>query len=137
MANMKEILVEAISFILANRYSDLDETKCRALLESFDVSQFLVSGDIKEVAIAAVTATDLNSEQVFSRISGFLRYVSGQFWEDKRNQVLSTSRIRTLLLRHDMVSDYKNKIFELNKRVALDKPWKPGGVKFFESLPDL
>jgi hypothetical protein len=68
---------------------------------------------------------------------GFLHYVAGQYWEDKRNQVLSTSRIRTLLLRADMVSDFKKKILELNKRVALDKPWKPGGTSFLDSLPSL
>jgi len=137
MANMKEILVEAVSFILVNKYSEIDEAKSRILLMDFDARDFLRSGEVKDTASSAFAAPDLASDFIFSRIMGFLHYVAGQYWEDKRNQVLSTSRIRTLLLRADMVSDFKKKILELNKRVALDKPWKPGGTSFLDSLPSL
>lgn len=137
MANMKEILVETVSFILANRYEHIDEGKSRALLTKLDVKDFVRRGDLKEVAAAALAATDLPITSVFSRVMGFLRYVAGQYWEDKRNQILSTSRIRTLLLRADMISDFKQKALELNKRIALDTPWKPSGTTFVDSLPDL
>lgn len=137
MANMKEVLVEAMSFVLVYKYRNLDEAICHGLLTAFEAKQFMTSGEIKDVATAAASAKDLPTEALFSRILGFLRFVSGQYWEDKRNQVLSTSRIRTLLLRPDMVSEFKQKVVELNQRVALDTPWKPGGKTFLESLPAL
>lgn len=135
MANMKELLVEAISFVLVHKYGALQEATCRTLLSSYDARQFCVSGEIKEVASAAAVAVDLPSEAVFSRIMGFLRFVAGQYYEEKRSQILSTSRIRTLVLRQDMVSDFKKKVLEVNKRVSLDYPWKAAGKTFTDSLP--
>jgi hypothetical protein len=66
-----------------------------------------------------------------------LRFVSAQFWEDKKNQILSTSRLRTLMLRSEMISAYKRKSHEIIQRKGLDKAWKAGGKTFLESLPNL
>jgi len=36
-----------------------------------------------------------------------------------------------------MVADFKQKLLDLNERVALDTSWKPGGKTFIDSLPKL
>lgn len=137
MSNMKEILVEAIVYILANRYGSLDEEASKQLLLQFDAREFFSTGDAKPIAANAGSSSDMKADDVFSRSLGFVKHVTGQFWEDKRNQILSTSRLRTLLLRQDMIADFKRKVLELNKRVNLDRLWKPAGTTFFESLPAL
>jgi hypothetical protein len=137
MANMKEVLVEIVSFMLAQKYDNLGEDTCRALLTSFDAKQFVTTGEVKDVATVAASKDDLPSDAVFSRMLGFLHFVSGQYWEDKRSQMLSVSRVRTLLLRPDMIAAFKAKALELEKRKALDRPWKPAGITFVESLPTL
>jgi hypothetical protein len=138
MANMKEQLVEATAFILALKYKELDADVCKTLLERFDAEDFLRSADIKNIATCAADSTDnIPSEAIFSRILGFLRFVAGQYWEDKRNQILSTSRVRTLLLKPEMIADFKGKILETNERRSQDTVWKTSGSTFVESLPDI
>jgi hypothetical protein len=63
--------------------------------------------------------------------------VAAQFWEDRRTALLSTSRIRTVLLRRDIAADFKRRVWEVDSRKGLDRIWKPEGVTFMESLPDL
>ncbi|MBI3850705.1 MAG: AIPR family protein [Verrucomicrobia bacterium] len=137
MANMKELLVEAASQMLVQKYGPLTAHVCPQLLEAFDAKEFLATGDVREVTQGISTASDLAKEAVFSRICGFLRHVSGQFWEEKQRQLLSTSRLRTVLLRREMAADFKAKVWEVNQRKNLDKPWKPEGTTFIESLPTL
>lgn len=127
MSNMKELLVESAMFVLANRYGVIDEVVSRQLLSCFDARDFLSTGDAKSVALSAVSSSDMKREEVFSRTMGFLKHATGQFWEDKRAQILSTSRLRILLLRRDMIADFKNKLLELNMRVNLDRPWNKKG----------
>ena len=137
MANMKEVLVESLTFVLSIRYGQLNEMVCKSLLSSFDAAGFIDTGDIREVANDARSSKDLQKEAVFSRSMCFLRFVAGQFWQDKQSQILSTSRVRTLLLRPDMVADLKKTILGINERRGLDRAWKPEGPTFVESLPDL
>ena len=105
MANMKEILIEAISFVLVHRYGPLDQATCQRILMEFDAKNFLISGEIDDVATTAASKKDLANESVFSRLMGFLRHAAGQFWEDRRGQILSTSsgsllRQRTIFFPH-------------------------------------
>jgi hypothetical protein len=137
MANMKEVLVEGIAFSLIQKYGTLNDDVCQKLLTGFDGKEFLSSGDIKSVASRAASAKDIPIDHLFSRMMGFLRFAVGQYWEAKRTQILSTSRVRTLLIRPDMVAEFKEKLLALNDRVALDEPWKPRGKTFYESLPSI
>jgi hypothetical protein len=137
MANMKEVLVEAIAFILVKKYGALNDNVSYHLLSDFDARHFLESGDIKQTATTAALGNELPVEALFSRILAFLRFAAGQYWEAKQNQILSTSRVRTLLIRPDMIADFKEKLIAVNQRVALDEPWKPRGKTFIESLPIL
>ena len=133
--NMKELLVEAAASILVQKYGPLTPAMCKRLLDSYDAGEFMRTGEIREKAQKISTQSDLPKDALFSRICGFLRYVSGQFWEEKEKQLLSTSRLRTVLLRREMAADFKRKLWEINERKGLDKPWKPEGVTFLESLP--
>jgi len=135
MANMKELLVEAAGQILARKYGALSDETCLALLKSFDGSEFLKSSDIKDIACNARSASDLNKDALFSRIFGLLRYCTSQFWEEKKNVILSTSRLRTVLLKRNMAHDFKKILWDCADRRGLDKPWKPEGQTFLESLP--
>lgn len=136
MANMKELLVECVAAILVQKYGPLTSATCTHVLNSFDAKDFLNTGDIRELAQRVSTEeSELGDEMVFSRISGFLHYVSGQFWEEKEKQLLSTSRLRTVLLRREMAADFKRQLWALNERKGLDKTWKPEGVTFLQSLP--
>ena len=137
MANMKELLVEAASQILARRYGGLDASVCKDLLHSFEADHFLRMGEIREIAQTASIATDLKPSQVYGRVLRMLHHVSQQFWEDKKQTLLSTSRLRTLLLKREVAADFKDMVFQVDKRVGLDRPWKPEGVTFLESLPSL
>jgi hypothetical protein len=136
LANMKELLVECCSHILARKYGALDEATCNWLLNSTDLKDYTSTGEIKGVAEEAAGASDLASEAVVSRIFGLLRHAGTQFWEEKKDTLLSTSRIRTVLIRRDVVADFKSKIWEVNDRRGLDKAWKPEGKTFLESLPE-
>jgi hypothetical protein len=135
MANMKELLVEAAAQILARKYGPLSGGLCSALLGACDRSEFLKTGDVKETACNARNATDLDKNALFSRIFGLLRYCASQFWEEKKKVILSTSRLRTVLLKRNMAHDFKKILWDCAERRGLDKPWKPEGQTFLESLP--
>jgi hypothetical protein len=135
MANMKELLVECASQILARRYGPLDDVVCTQLLNAFEAEAYMKTGEVREVAQRASAATDLKREEVFSRIFGMLHYVSGQFWEDRKQQLLSTSRLRTLLLKRDIAAEFKALVSRTEMRAGLDRCWKPEGETFRDSLP--
>ncbi|MFC1799477.1 AIPR family protein [Candidatus Eisenbacteria bacterium] len=137
LANMKEVLVESLAYILAMKYGSLHEAMAERILRSSEAESFKATGSIKEVAQSARNADSFGQEELFSRSLRFLHHAAGQYWEDKRNQIAATSRLRTLLLRPDMIMDFKEKILEINRRVGLDKPWKPADTSFLDSLPAL
>lgn len=130
MNNMKELLVEVASQILAKKYGPLEPSVCTKLLQNFDAKDFLTTADVREVAQSASNSSDLSTDAVFSRIFGLLRYASGQFWEEKRKVLLTTFRIRLMLLRRDIAADFKGVVWEVDKRRMLDKAWKPEGKTF-------
>jgi hypothetical protein len=137
MANMKELLVESASQILARTYGPLDEAICEKLLDSFEAQVFASTGDIREIACCAAIAPDLKNEQVFGRIFQMLHFVSQQFWEDKKEQLLSTSRLRTILVNRSAAEAFKTMLWQVNHRAGLDRSWKPGGITFIDSLPTI
>lgn len=136
MANMKELLAEEVSQILCLRYGPLTAKTCESILASFEAKDFIITGDVKTIALKASSAKDSENSQVFSRIMSMFRFVSEQFWENRKQQLLSTSRLRTYLLKRDVAATYKSLLFEFNERRNLDKAWKPQGKTFVESLPD-
>jgi hypothetical protein len=137
MANMKELLVEAATQVLLKRYGPLEPELCNKLLQSFEFKEMAASGETRSIAEAAASATDLQPDAVVSRILGFLRHVSGQFFEEKEKQLQATSRLRTVLLKREMAADFKQKLVETEKRKSLDTVWKPMGKAFVESLPSI
>ena len=137
MANMKELLVEVTAQVLVRKYGPLKESTCDSLLASFEAPDFVLSGDIRETAQAAAFAAELSKAQVFGRIMRMLQYVCQQFWEDKKQVLLSTSRLRTLLLKRDIAASIKDFVWQTNERVGFDRPWKPEGSTFLDSLPAL
>jgi hypothetical protein len=137
MANMKELLVEATSQILTKKYGPLTPETCKQVLHSFEGEVFLRTGDTREIAQRAVSADDFPPDHAISKIIRMLHYVAQQFWEEKRALLLSTSRLRTLLIKREVAADFKKLTLEISQRVGLDKPWKPEGKSFIESLPDL
>ena len=137
MANMKELLAEVVSQVLARRYGPLDTPKSLALLTSFEAKSYILSGDTRQQAQDASVAKDLSNPDVFARILRMLHFVCQQFWEDKKQQLLSTSRLRTYLLKRDISASLKKLVWEYNDRVNIDKIWKPQGKTFLQSLPDL
>lgn len=135
MSNMKTLLVFAVAHSLANRYGTLDEETCKRLVFSFDLADFEASGLIAPSPAEVRIMTDLPEAMVFGRILHFLRFVIQQYWEEKRNTLLATSRLRTYLLRSEPLREIGKVITEVNSRKSLDKGWKPGGVTFIDSLP--
>jgi len=89
------------------------------------------------VAQSASAAPELRKDEVYSRILRMLKHVSQQFWEDKKQQLLSTSRLRTLLLKREIAAEFKSMAWQIDQRIGLDRPWKPEGVTFLESLPPI
>lgn len=111
---------------------------CQSLLHSFDAKDFIVDADATAVAKRAFeTSDDLGKMEVFARMLQLMRYVSQQFWEDKRKALSAASRLRTLLLSSDMARDLKAKILEIDNRKSMSRGWKPEGITFLESLPPL
>jgi hypothetical protein len=137
MSNMKEVLVECAAHILARKYGPLDGGTCTALVTTFDLRESFCSGDLRDVAARAAIATDFQAVEVFSRVFHLLRFAATQYWEEKKKALLSSSRLRTYLLRRDVAKDLKEQIWDANARIRLDRPWKPEGVTFLESLPQL
>lgn len=132
---MKELLVESVACLLVQKYGPHTPSVCKYLLDSFDAREFLQTADIRDKAQQIAAQADPHKDALFSRICAFLRYVSGQFLEEKKKQLLSTSRLRTVLMRREMAADFKRQPWALNDRKGLDKPWKPEGVTFYQSLP--
>ena len=137
MANMKELLAEIVSQVLARKYGPLTNDVSTALLRSFEAAEFSAAGEIRERAQAAAFAPELSKDQVFGRILRMLHHVCQQFWEDKKQVLLSTSRLRTLLLKREIAAEVKDLVWQVDQRVGLDRPWKPEGVTFVHSLPSL
>jgi phenylpyruvate tautomerase PptA (4-oxalocrotonate tautomerase family) len=137
MANMKELLVEITSQVLVRKYGSLNETTSKVLLQNFEAANFVVAGDTREAAQRANSAPELVKGEVFGRTLRMLHYVCQQFWEDKKQSLLSTSRLRTLLLKREIAASIKELVWQTNDRTGLDKPWKPEGVTFVQSLPPL
>jgi hypothetical protein len=137
MANMKELLVEAASQVLARKYGPLDQIACEKLLNSFESAIFAKSGEVREVASSSATAPALKKEEVFGRIFRMLQFTSQQFWEDNKEQLLSTSRLRTVLLDRSVAEAFKTMLWQVDQGVGRDRPWKPEGVTFLDSLPPL
>lgn len=137
MANMKEVLLESAIYVLCKRYGDLNDSFCEKLINSFEISDYFRSADCKSSAETARNETDFTEEKVFSRILNLLKYVSGQFWEEKMNQINATSRVRRFLFRQDLIAAFKKKINETSDRKGLDTGWKKMGKTFIETLPDL
>jgi hypothetical protein len=77
----------------------------------------------------------MDKEAVISRIFCFLRYVAEQFWAAKHDSLLSTSRIRTVLIKRSVAADFKKELLKREQFPAADEPWKPKGMTFLESLP--
>ena len=136
LANMKEGLVEAITFILAKRYGALEEEVCEKLLSCFDIDHFLSEGNVREVARASRDAKDLKSNDVFSRILKFMHYSAEQYWVEHQKSILAQARPRTFLLKRSSIAQFKSTILELQERVTLEKVWKREGTTFIDSLPD-
>lgn len=137
MANMKEVLLESVAYVLSKRYGELNDTFCEKMLNCFEVADYYKSGDCKEIADLARNESDFSDDKIFSRIINLLHYVSGQFWEDKRTQINATSRVRRFLFRQDLISDFKIKINETLDRKGLDRGWKRPGCKFIETIPNI
>ncbi len=137
MANMKELLVEVAAHILTRRYGALEPARCETLLQLQEMKYFLVSDEMPESSTNAAAGGELSNDSVLARIFCLLRYVASQYWEDKRTTLLSTSRIRTVLLRREVAAEFKTRVWEVDGRRGLDRAWKPEGMTFLESLPDL
>lgn len=137
LSNMKELLVLAASHLLCKRYGSFDDETCKKIICSFDLEEFEHSGVVTPAPSDVRAMTDVPNEFVIGRIFHFMRYVVQQYWEDKRNALLSTSRLKTYLIREAAIHDIGSAIDETNKRRTLDRGWKPEGVTFTESLPEL
>ena len=137
MSNMKELLVEATAQILARRYGPLDNACCGRILDSFEAANFRKSADVRDLATKAAIAKDLKDEEVFGRISRMLHFVGGQFWDEEKQRLLSTSRLRTVLVKRESAAAYKKLLWEYDSRIQRDWAWKTAGTTFLNSLPDL
>ncbi len=137
MSNMKELLVEAATQILARKYGPLNASLCLQLLHSPDTVDFFKGEDIRPVAQAAVMCPDISSDMIFSRIFCLLRYAAGQIWEEKKTTLQATQRVRLKVLERNFSKDFKDAIWAADLRVRLDKPWKPEGTTFINSLPTI
>ena len=137
MSNMKEVLLAVVSHILVRRYGQLTNETCKQILHSFDLKEFELSGDAVSISTEARNSLDLASHLVFGRTMHFLKFAVQQFFEDKSQSILATSRIRTYLIRPTVIKDFMKMVDSCNLRTGVDRGWKAGGITFIESLPDL
>src|ERR1019366_2397437 len=93
--------------ILARRYGPLNRVTCSALLATFDLKELIHSGDLRDVAVHAASATDFETSEVFGRVFNLLRFAATQYWEEKKKSLLAVSRLRTYLLRRDVAREFK------------------------------
>jgi len=137
MANMKESLVEALSFLLAKRYGALSEKVCLQLLATQGAQQFVLTNDVTPIIDRARSNDELGREELFARSLHLLLFVSKQFWEEKQQTLHATSRLRTILLSAESRKEFKKQLLSANDRRNLSRPWKPEGQTFVDSLPSL
>ena len=139
MSNMKEVLAECVAVLLASRYGPLNAEFSRRLLEEYDLKNFLTTGSIRETAADARSKYQsfFDEDEVFGRLMSFLRYVSQQYWVDNKATIQTTPRIRTHMIRAESVAGFKKELMERNDNLSLDRPFKPEGKTFVDSLPKL
>ena len=126
MSNMKEVLVESAAHILARRYGPLNRVTCSALLATFDLKELIHSGDLRDVAVRAASATDFETSEVFGRVFNLLRFAATQYWEEKKKSLLAVSRLRTYLLRRDVAREFNlNPAHSPSRNVGQEANWRP------------
>jgi hypothetical protein len=128
---------ESGTLILSKKYGPLDAKVCRWLLGTSDVAGFTTAGEVREAARSALSAGSLEKDAVVSRVFCFLRYVTEQFWAAKSESLVSTSRIRTVLIKRSVAAELKREMFKREQFKTSDEIWKPKGMTFLESLPPI
>jgi hypothetical protein len=137
MSNMKELMVESAAQILARRYGPLTTENCKRILDLSEPKSFMSAADIRQCASDSAMAKEIGDEMVFGRIFRMLHFVCGQFWDQYKETLLSTSRLRTVLVKRESAASYKRLLWEFDGRAQRDWAWKEAGRTFLDSLPKL
>ena len=132
--NMRDILTELISFVLARRYGDLGPTRSRMLLEMEDVKNFHSTAFTPESLPGEVQ----DGESILGPTFAFLQHCIKQFYFDNRAEIRSSPRLKSYLWRRSTVRRMRERVVEEDRAIVeWTQPWKLPGRTFIGSLPDI
>ena len=132
--NMTDIIVELFCFALAIKYGDLSLSKSKKILETEQINKYVTSALQKDSAPS--DTQDGNS--IFGPIYAFIVYSIKQYFFENRAEILSAPRLKAYLFQRNVVNRLRATMLAANKQIVdYSQPWKPQGVAFFDSLPNL
>lgn len=134
LLNMREILVELVWFLLARRYGALDTAVCKTLLETAQIQAFWSSAF--DPALAPSGSHD--AKAILGPIYAFGQYCMGQYRIENRAEIESAPRLKAYLWSAGTRTKLRDYFVQEDAQITdLQKPWKPAGQTFIDSLPEL
>jgi hypothetical protein len=132
--NMREVLIELMSFALAHRYGDLGAARSRTLLEMSDVKAFHSTAFAPEF----LPKEAQDGESILGPSYAFLQHCVKQYYFENRAEIRSAPRLKSYLWRRSTVRRMRAKVIEEDRAIVdWTPPWKLAGKTFTGSLPNL
>lgn len=132
--NMSDIMVELFAFALAIKYGELSTSKSKKILETEQIHKYITSAFQKDFA----PKEDQDGSSIIAPIHSFILYSVKQFFFENRAEILSAPRLKSYLFQRKVVNRLRETMLNTNKQIVdYAQPWKPQGISFFESLPNI
>ncbi len=135
LLNVRDILIELFSFVLARRYGPLDAARSRKLLQMLDINAFSMSAFNLE---ADLEDDAQNGARILAPTYAFLRYSLKQYYFANKAEISANLRLKAYFYSKKNVGKLREFIIATDRDIKeFNAPWKLPGKTFTKSLPDL
>ncbi|MEM3433434.1 MAG: AIPR family protein [Candidatus Hadarchaeum sp.] len=132
--NMRDILVELIAFLLARRYGSLGPRMSRKLLENPEIRDYCRTAFSPEAA----PMEHQDGHRILGPCYAFLRYCVKQYYFENKAEMEAAPRLKAYFFARRVVQSLKELVARTEAEIKeWERPWKPAGRGFVESLPEV
>jgi len=132
--NMREVLIELASYVLALRYGALTAEVCKRLLDVPSTAHFVESAYAPQL----LPPEEQSGEEILGPVYAFLRYCVIQYYHGNFAEIQAAPRLKAYFFSRKTVHKLREMVASTNKRIRDYNPeWKLAGASFLESLPAL